>query len=334
MSERLAEWARDHYLGPVVTLGEWMTYQPPKVGGKPSFALTGPSAPPAPTPHASAQHVATFAPPPRVASMAGKPLPGEGVWRVLDTVNGQPAVYGTYVRASRVYSSYVSGIVSMNQSLVRFELRPGGEDPGPGNWHASDYIRPGTRRGLVATFNSGFKISSSDGGFFLNGARSGTLTRGVASVVYYRDGHIAIGVWDRTVRMSPDVVGVRQNLHLIVQQGRVPSAVDNNVETSWGATLGGGYYVWRSGMGITKDGRVIFVYGPALNVRELAELLRHAGVVTGMELDINPAWMSFMYYQHSQTAHPKPVNMLPTQVQPPDRYFYPSSRDFTAVYAR
>ena len=40
--------------------------------------------------------------------------------------------------------------------------------------------------------------------------------------------------------------------------------------TSWGATLGGGYYVWRSGIGMTAGGRVIFVYGPALNVRELA----------------------------------------------------------------
>ena len=334
MSERLAEWARDHYLGPVVTLGEWLTYQPPKVGGKPSFALTAPSGPAAPSSHTSNRHVATSGPPARVASMAGKPLPGEGVWRVLDAVNGQPAVYGTYLRASRVYTSYVSGIVSMNQSLVRFQLRPGGEDPGPGNWHASDYIRPGTRRGLLATFNSGFKISSSDGGFYLNGATSGTLARGVASVVYYRDGHIAIGVWDRTVRMSPDVVGVRQNLHLVVQNGRVPSSVDSNVQTSWGATLGGGYYVWRSGIGITKDGRVIFVYGPALNVRELAELLRHAGVITGMELDINPAWMSFMYYRHPLAASPRPVNMLPTQIQPPDRYFSPSSRDFTAVYAR
>jgi hypothetical protein len=334
MSERLAEWARDHYLGPVVTLGEWLTYQPPKVGGKPSFALTAPSAAAAPTTRPPAHHVAVLGPPPRVASMAGKPLPGEGVWRVLATVNGQPAIYGTYLRASRVYTSYVSGIVSMNQSLVRFELRPGAEDPGPGKWHAADYIPPGTRQGLLATFNSGFKISSSGGGFYLHGATSGTLTPGVAAVVYYRDGHIAVGVWDRTARMTPDVIGVRQNLHLIVQHGQVPSTVDNNVETSWGATLGGGYYVWRSGIGITKDGRVIFVYGPALNVRELAELLRHAGVVTGMELDINPAWMSFMYYQHSQTTHPKPVNMLPTQVQPADRYFWPSSRDFTAVYAR
>jgi hypothetical protein len=329
-SERLAEWARDHYLGPVVTLGEWLTYQPPKVGGKPSFALTGPSAALRQIP----RKTFTYPPPPPLTSMAGKPLPGEGVWRVLDTVGGQPAIYGTYLRPSSVYTSYVAGIVSMNQSLVRFELRPGTEDPGPGDWQASSYIAPGTRQGLLATFNSGFKISSSGGGFYLNGVTRGTLTPGVASVVYYRDGHVAIGIWDQTVRMTPDVVGVRQNLHPIVSNGQVPASVDSNVEASWGATLGGGYYVWRSGIGITADGRVIFVYGPALNVRELGELLRHAGVVTGMELDINPAWMSFMYYQNSQSANPAPVNLLPTQQPPADRYYFPSGRDFTAVYAR
>jgi hypothetical protein len=46
VSDRLAEWARDHYLGPLVTLGEYLTYQPPKVGGKPSFSLAGPGAGP------------------------------------------------------------------------------------------------------------------------------------------------------------------------------------------------------------------------------------------------------------------------------------------------
>jgi hypothetical protein len=330
MSQRLAEWARDHYLGPVVTFGEWLTYQPPKVGGKPSFALTGPSAAAA----KKLPKVVRYPPPAQLAAMAGKPLAGEGVWRVLATAHGQAAIYGTYLRPSNIYTSYVAGVVSMNQNLVRFELRPGIEDPGPGNWHASSYIPPGTRQGLLATFNSGFKISSSDGGFYLNGVTRGTLTPGVASVVYYRDGHIAIGNWGGSVSMSPDVVGVRQNLHLIVSNGYVPASVDSNVESSWGSTLGGGYYVWRSGIGLTADGRVIFVYGPALNVRELAELLRHAGVVTGMELDINPAWMSFMYYLHNQSGSPKPVNLLPTQAQGPDRYYYPSSRDFNAVYAK
>jgi hypothetical protein len=330
VSERLAEWARDHYLGPLVTLGEWISYQPPKVGGKPSFALTGPSAAHRPNPHISA----VAPPPPSLQPVVSPALPGEGQWRVLASVNGQPAIYGTELRPSSVYTSYVAGIASMNQSLVRFELRPGAEDPGPGNWNAQPYIVPGTRTGLLATFNSAFKIASSGGGFYLNGASDGTLTPGEASIVYYADGHIAIGNWGQTVSMTPQVVGVRQNLHLIVQNGVVPSSVDYNVESSWGATLGGGYYVWRSGIGITAGGRVIFVYGPALNVRELADLLQQAGAVTAMELDINPQWMSFMYYLPNGSGDPTPENLLPDQVEPPDRYYTPVSRDFTAVYAK
>ena len=330
VSERLAEWARGHYLGPVVTFGEWVSYQPPKVGGKPSFALTGPSAG-----SVKAPKKATYGPPPALKPIVASPVPGEGTWRVLGTVAGNPAIFGTYLRASSIYSSYVAGVVSMNQKLVRFELHPGAVDPGAGPWQSATYIPPAARLGLLATFNGGFKISSSGGGFYLNGRTFGTLTNGTASAVYYRDGHMAIGVWGSTVTMTPDVVGVRQNLHPIVENGAIPASVDSNVESSWGATLGGGYYVWRSGVGITPDGRIIFVYGPSLNVREVATLLQRAGCVTAMELDINPDWMSYMYYlPKSNPADPTPVNLLPNQLQAPTRYYSPASRDFTAVYAR
>ena len=337
VSQRLAEWARDHYLGPLVTLAERVTYQPPKKGGKPSFALTGPSvaaAKAARKGHHGKAGAAAASCPQNLRSFAGKPLPGEGIWRVLGTLDGQPAICGTELRFSNVYTSYVAGIASMNQSLLKFDLRPGTLDPGPGNWKAADSILPGTRRGLMATFNSGFRINASGGGFYLNGERDGSLTPGVASLVYYRDGHVAIGDWNRTVHMTPQVAGVRQNLHLIVINGQVPTSVDYNVTSSWGATLGGGYNVWRSGIGITKDGRVIFVYGPELDVRQLASLLRRAGAVDAMQLDINPAWMSYEYYMHSQRPNPEPINLLPDQQEPANRYYYPNSRDFTAVYAR
>ena len=335
ISTRLAEWARDHYLGPLVTFGEWVSYSPPKRGGKPSFSLAGPATPTTRPSAATGQPRPSATPPPPLKSFAGKPLPGEGQWRVLTTVHGRPAIYGTYLRASRVYSSYVAGIASMNQSLLKFQLRPGTEDPGPGHWKAPSWIPAGTRSGLEATFNSGFKIDTSGGGFYLNGVTRGTLTKGAASVVYYRDGHIAIGVWGKDVHMTPDVVGVRQNLRPIVENGKVPASVDNNVLTQWGATLGGGYYVWRSGIGVTRDGRVLFVYGPALNVRELADLLKRAGAVTAMQLDINPEWMSFMYYRPGHhPSNPTPKNLLPDQMAAPNRYYSLNGRDFTAVYAR
>ncbi|HTU72648.1 MAG TPA: hypothetical protein VMG38_03935 [Trebonia sp.] len=69
--------------------------------------------------------------------------------------------------------------------------------------------------------------------------------------------------------------------------------------------------------------------------RDLAGLLQRAGVVEGMQLDINPYWMSYEYYQ--ARGHPKdptPVKLPPTQQQTAYRYYAPYSRDFTAVYAR
>ena len=154
-------------------------------------------------------------------------------------------------------------------------------------------------------------------------------------MVYYRDGKVTVGVWGRDVRMTSQVIGVRQNLKLIVDHGVVPTSVDQNVQSQWGATLGGGYYVWRSGIGVTRDGRIVFVYGPALSVRTLADLLQRAGAVEGMQLDINPTWMSYMYYKPTpSTANPSPANLLPTQQEPADRYYSINSRDFTAVFAR
>ena len=345
VSERLAEWARDHYLGPAVTFAEWVMYTPPKVGGEPSFSLAMPTTgATAGTSghkhHHKSKHQFTgpgFGRPDKLTSPAGKPVKGEGHWRILARVHGVPAIYGTYLRPDRVHTSYVAGIASMNPHLLKFELRPGSEDPGAGNWgKAQPDIPPGQRRGLLATFNDGFKVASSQGGFFLNGTTRGVLQRGIASMVFYKNGDLKIGVWGQHgLRLTGKVAGVRQNLRPVVVNGRVPPSVDQNVETSWGATLGGGYFVWRSGIGVTADGRIIFVYGPALDVRTLASLLQRAGCVTAMELDINPDWMSYMTYQpQHHPANPVPVNLLPTQIQPATRYYAVANRDFTAVYAR
>ncbi len=334
VSSKLAEWARDHYLGPVVTFGEWITYSPPKVGGKPGFSLAAPSGA---TPAKKYKATRGFQPniPEKLTAFASPPLPGEGVWRVLETVKGEPAIFGTFLRPDAVHTSYVAGIVSMDQRLVSFQLRPGAEDPGPGNWKAASWIPPGTRTGLLATFNGGFKLDSAGGGFYLNGASKGALVNGAASVVYYRNGTIKIGAWGSDVRMTSNVVGVRQNLKLLIDHGTIPASVNNDVLGAWGATLGGGYYVWRSGIGITEGGRVIFVYGPSLNAQDLANLLKRAGAVEAMQLDINPEWMSYDYYKAGRhPADPSPQALLPTQQGSPYRYYSVYSRDFTVVYAR
>ena len=338
MSANLAEWARDHYLGPVVTFGEWVSYNPPPKGGKPSFSLAVPSGEAvSPSKAAKSKAKNAFVPdiPATLKSLAGSSIAGEGQWRVVETVKGEPAMLTTFLRDA-TYTSQVNGIASIDQRLVKFSLRPGTEDPGTTqNWGVPAYIPASQRTGLLATFNGGFKLDSAGGGFYLNGIYHGSLVKGTAAIVYYKNGTIKIGEWGRDFTMNSSIEGVRQNLKLLVDHGKVAANASSNVMSNWGATLGGGYYVWRSGIGITKDGRIVYVYGSALNAQDLGLLLQRAGAVEGMQMDINPAWMKFDYYQaKGKPSDPTPVPLLPTQQPSPYSYYTPSTRDFTAVYAR
>ena len=135
--------------------------------------------------------------------------------------------------------------------------------------------------------------------------------------------------------MTPDVVGVRQNLVLLVDNGQVVPAVDSSDNNLWGVTVDNRYFVWRSGVGITADGNIVYAMGPALSVRTLAELLHRAGAVRAMELDINTEWVSFMTYDSIRDPiNPPATKLLPEFRQNGGRYFNTDERDFVAVYSR
>jgi hypothetical protein len=340
----IAEWARDHNLGFIVTFAEQLGYSPPAKGGKPSFSYAVPSGqgvtPLATKGRKGSKSFVPDIPAPLKPLAAGAALPGEGQWRVVEKVKGYPAILTTLLRDGGQYTSYSNGIASLDQRLVRFSLRPGTEDPGSapngsGNWGVPNYIPSGQYAGLLATFNGAFKLDAAKGGFYLNGMYHGSLATGAASVVYYKNGTVKVGEWGRDFTMSSKIVGVRQNLKLLVDHGKVASNSNSDVTSNWGATLGGSYWVWRSGLGITKDGRIVYVYGQALDAQDLALLLQRAGAFEGMQMDINPSWMKFdIYTTHGNTAQPSAVPLLPTQQPSVYSYLTPSTRDFTAVYAR
>ena len=105
------------------------------------------------------------------------------------------------------------------------------------------------------------------------------------------------------------------------------------MSSSWGATLGGGLYVWRSGIGVTANGDFVYVIGDSLSARTLAEIMLRAGVVQGMQLDINRWWVSYMWYQPDKTGRIWPKKPVPYP-RPAYRYQQEASRDFFAVYFR
>ena len=117
----------------------------------------------------------------------------------------------------------------------------------------------------------------------------------------YPNGTSTVGKWGQDVTMTPDVVSVRQNLDLLVDGGQPVPGLNATDTSQWGYTLGNQVYVWRSGLGVTADGALVYVGGPGLNITDLADLLARAGAVRAMELDINTDWVNFSHVQAAKT---------------------------------
>jgi hypothetical protein len=334
---RLAEAARDDGLGAVVTQLENLSYRmnPPKVGGRPDTAQLRRLAT-VTIPSTAAARATTPAVPlhPAVPPVDTPALAGEGMFTPVVQVNGQPAVQVAFLRPDTKHTSYLAGVVWISNRLTKLVQHPGASEPGRlSQWSQPPSIPASARPGLVATFNGGFKLADSRGGYYADHHTVGQLTAGSASLVVYGDGHADIGSWGSEVAMAPGVVSVRQNLKLLVDNGRPAPNLDNSVQSTWGATVKGALYVWRSGVGVTAIGDLVYVAGDALSAHALAALLQRAGAVRAMQLDINPSWVSFMWYSHGSGNSAVPHKLNDFQ-RPADRYFTDNSRDFFAVYAR
>lgn len=235
----------------------------------------------------------------------------------------------------------------MNTRLLRARLYSGSQSPGGGPYRYTAPIRPSAARRLVAAFNGGFMMPAAHGGYYTEGHVVDRLHRGAASLVIYAGGSVDVGAWGSDVRMTPNVVAVRQNLVPLVAGGRPTPLARSADWQAWGATCGasscahsvpGIEHQWRSALGVTADGALVYAQGPALDPRQLAWLLVRAGVVRGMELDINPDWPVFATYDPAGAdglAAPANGHLLTSTVRGPDTFFAAWwARDFVTMSAR
>ncbi len=334
VTARIAKWGRNYGLGGVITWLEGVQYalQPPPVGGSPAGgvprlgATTDPTRPAVPA--------RTTPPPAPIAPLApGPALPGEGRWQTVVSVAGLPAVRVAYVRPDATHTSQLTGVMWLDPLLLRGQLHPGYLDPG-GRWQAPTDLTGAARATAVAAFNGGFRLAASHGGYYSEGRTVVPLVDGAASLVLHSDGTATVGAWNRGVGMAPDVASVRQNLTMLVDNAAVNPQCATGGEVMWGSTIGNAAYIDRSGFGVTATGGEVYVGGRALSVCSLGTLLQAAGVVRGMELDINPAWVSGAYYTSSSGAPVQPHQLYPGQRVAADHYFRPSSRDWYSWSAR
>lgn len=350
---RLAEWGHDHGLaGVVTTLEQWQyDLNPPSKGGSvdaKQFTDLGPtsapngakpskngSVPPSKGAPSSAP-ADVIAMQPRLPAPPGLTLePGEGEFQVaVQTATGQPVVQVARIRPDAVYTGVTADVAVIDQRHSRFVLHPGHE----GGLNSiitgvPNQIDTDARPNLIALFNGGFKISESHGGYYDHGVTAAPLADGAASEVIFKDGHMAVGMWGRdySFQKNADIVSVRQNLKLMVDSGQVVPYIDDS--STWGRADHGSAAVWRSGVGVKADGDLVWVGGNELTAPSLARLLKDAGAVRAMQLDINLRWADFQYFPN-RDGNPGTSKLYEDFLQGPNKFFVNSTKDFMAVYVR
>lgn len=251
-------------------------------------------------------------------------------------INGSPVMAQTLVSLDpqRPYAGIA--LVRMDLSMLRLHMMPGYQEPS----HAQDVVSsfphlgltpPADQLHLVAGFNGGFKAINGHYGMLTNGVTLLPPVPGLATLAIYKDGHIAIGAWGQDLLPSADIVAFRQNCPPLLQNGQIGPLVSVDNRSIWGNTVGNTEITWRTGLGLTQDGRyLIYAVGNGTTVETLAQALQQAGAYTAMQLDINRPFAHFVTYQPtgSPAAPRRAVPLLDQMEKDPYLYLVPHPRLF------
>jgi hypothetical protein len=204
--------------------------------------------------------------------------------------------------------------------------------PRPGDIPASDQAN------LLAAFNGGFKAVHGGYGMMVDGTTILPPKDNIATLAIYRDGSVRLGAWGRDITGTPDLVAFRQNCPLLLDAGQINPSVNDGSRQEWGYTVKNLDTTWRSGLGISSDGRfLIYAAGPSLTVESLGRALQEAGAYYAMQLDINGFYTRFVTYAPSEVANSKyPVTagkLLKEMSGGSTQFLAPYDRDFFYVTA-
>ena len=321
---RSVDWIRDHGGAPAVDAIEnwWFSHDVPSSGPPAASQLPAATAPVAPGP-GSASRLPVLS-----DAYSGHPLPQENVWQARRSdLRGRLLLATAFVRPDRSHAAVVAGVAWVRQPGVAAHLVAGTAIPGGPRWPGQADVPRSDVSHLVATFNSGWRTKDISGGFRLGRQTWPALQRGQATAVINSHGHLDVGEWGRDVGPGSDVAAARQNLALVVDDGRAAPGLDTNQGHQWGYKNNQHQYTFRSGLGSDSHGDLIYVAGAKMTLPVLAAAMIDAGIRRGMELDVHNSFPFFAVWTHPGKTN-QATKLLPTMARNANRYLRPDQRDF------
>ncbi|MCL5746712.1 MAG: phosphodiester glycosidase family protein [Patescibacteria group bacterium] len=264
------------------------------------------------------------------------PFPNEGVWSpiVFDRFQNQILMAKTIVSPDPQRNYAYVALVKMAMSKLSIAVVAGGVQPGGPIGNPGTGIIPwaiASNKKLIAAFNGGFQYKDGEYGMTIGNKTYVPLRKNLATFVIYKNGSVNIIKYQG--QDLSNTIATRQNGPMLIENGTIISYTENGMDT-WGLTVTNSMYTWRSGIGITKNGNLIYAVGPSLIPQTLAKALQKAGAVNAMQLDINPYWVRFVLFhlQSQGTYSYKPL--LHKMTNGGYAYLHGYQKDFFYIYTK
>jgi len=297
-------------------------------------------------------------------------MPGEGIWvkqKLSESDDSQPLLYKTFYRPSSEYPNAVVYMMLLNMKRISPKMYLGSAEP---YWKDTcPRLEPADQSRLLAITNALWITKHAGrGGIILQGEILKPMEKGVATVIFYKNGSVDIAEWSDQIPVS-EVQDARQLLHLIVKDGQiitslvrrgalisaeigigsllneeqpivvVPASAPGEKATSkMNFTTGDLWFLaTRSAFGIRPDGNLVFAVGHHIGTMDLAKALALAGCARGIHADANPGNCLGVVYSHDTTGKiTDKIRLSPAQNKDTlDRYLKGASqKDFFAFFRR
>lgn len=264
-------------------------------------------------------------------------LPGEGIWHniPLNIFPEKEVMAYTFVRPDSTRSFAIVSIVkidtsSLTMGSVAGTVEPGGKVGkfGPGKV-PKNIVQSGN---LVAAFDGGFQYKDGAYGMIVGKTTYLPLKNDLGTIVGYADGSIKI--FNYTGQSLGDNISfVRQNGPMLIENSDI-TVTNENSRHMWGRVVGADIYTWRSGIGITPNGQLIFAAGNNLSPETLARALRVAGAINAIQLDINPHWVRFNIFNSKGPGQYDSAPLNKDMTDGSKEYLNGYQKDFFYVYKK
>lgn len=273
---------------------------------------------------------------PETRPLAAKPVEGEGAWTSAGlrlSSPQDPLMARTFIKpdATRPYATV--GVLLFDKRRVRLHITGGLEDPGGDRGVEGPGVIPDEhRKDLLVAWNGGFRGPHGGYGMYADGKTYRPLRNGLASIAITRDGEIKMGEWGRSLVWSEEILSVRQNAVLLVDNCELSKRTKEGNNT-WGYVQvnSAEFITWRSAVGLTQNGDLLVAAGNSLSAETLGKALVAAGACTAMQLDINTPYVLISLFHAQPDKAPKASKFMDAMIDNPNRFLGRQRNDFMYV---